>query len=75
MKNIGVSWLIWMHEHLSETPCNIVNGFLAANILQSVDAGITSRCLPSNSDEDDYSDDNGEEMTDEDHSSFEMDED
>ena len=39
MKSIGVTWLIRLFEHISNNPCNIVNGFLAAGISQSIDGG------------------------------------
>lgn len=39
MKNVGVSWLIRLYDHINNNPLNIVNGFLAAHIQQSIDAG------------------------------------
>ncbi len=39
MKSIGVSWLIQLFEHLQNNPHHMVNGFIAAGIPQSIDAG------------------------------------
>ena len=39
MKCIGAQWLVRLFEYLSDSPSIIVNGFLAANIAQSIDAG------------------------------------
>ena len=39
MKSIGVCWLIQLYEHLCDHPHHSANGFLAAGILQSLDAG------------------------------------
>ena len=39
MKCIGAPWLVRMFEHFHESPHIIVNGFLAASIPQSLDAG------------------------------------
>ena len=39
MKSIGVRWLIQLYEHLCDHPHHSANGFLAAGILQSLDAG------------------------------------
>ena len=39
MKSIGVQWLVRLFEYLSATPSIIVNGYLAADISQSINAG------------------------------------
>ena len=39
MKSIGVKWLVRLYEHFCDNPQHAVNGFLAANILQSIQAG------------------------------------
>ena len=39
MKSIGARWLIQLYEHLCDHPHHGINGFLAAGILQSLDAG------------------------------------
>lgn len=39
MKSTGVSWLIHLYEHICNNPQHIVNGFTAAGIPQSIDAG------------------------------------
>ena len=39
MKCIGVSWLIHLYEYLESNPLLLVNGFHAAGIPQSIDAG------------------------------------
>lgn len=39
MKSIGVKWLIELHQHLCDNPQHAVNGFIAAGISQSIEAG------------------------------------
>ena len=39
MKNVGVSWLIRLYDHINNNPLNVVNGFLAAHIQQSIVTG------------------------------------
>ena len=39
MKCIGAQWLVRLFEYLSDSPSIIVNGFLAANIAQSINVG------------------------------------
>ena len=39
MKSIGVSWLVRLYDHLVDNPLHVVNGFDAAGIPQSIDAG------------------------------------
>ena len=39
MKSIGVKWLIELHQYLCNNPQHAVNGFIAAGISQSIEAG------------------------------------
>ena len=39
MKCVGAQWMVRLFEYISQNPSLIVNGFLAANIAQSIDAG------------------------------------
>ena len=80
MKNVGVPWLIHLYEHLSDNPLNIVNGFLAAQIPQSIDASIpVIPATSNNSDEessvDEYSNEEDESASDDYFSKNELSED
>ena len=39
MKSIGVKWLIELHQYLCDNPQHAVNGFIAAGISPSLEAG------------------------------------
>jgi hypothetical protein len=39
IKCIGAQWLVRLYEYLGNTPSLIINGFNAAGIPQSIDAG------------------------------------
>ena len=69
MKNVGVKWLVELYEHLCANPNHTLNGCIASNILQSIDAGkpvvgsaATQQAQESDGIEDDYK--SGESDTD-----------
>lgn len=39
MKSVGANWLIQLYQYFHDNPSHAVKGFLAADILQSIDAG------------------------------------
>ena len=53
MKCVGATWLIRMYEHLTNNPHHMVNGFRAAGIPQSIDAGKPITVEGANNDDDD----------------------
>ena len=60
MKCIGASWLIRLYEHLAENPQYMINGFCAAGITQSIDAG---EPVPNNDGNGDNTDDDDSDIT------------
>ena len=64
MKCIGVPWLVRLYEHIATNPQYVVNGFIAAGIPQSIDAGQpialhedNNTCTDDESTDDEYTDD------------------
>ena len=69
MKCIGAVWLIQLYEHLAENPHHMVNGFHAAGIAQSLDAGRPITTGTSSGNDDDDGDDTDEVNDDDDDAS------
>ncbi len=75
MKSVGVGWLIELYEQIQNHPEHLVNGFHAAGIPQSIDAG--TPVIPQSDDKSDDSDDDSidDQQTDQDRTDYDSDDD
>ena len=64
--NFIAVWLIWLYEHLVENPFHMVNGFYAAGIARSTNAGQPITTCHNFDDNDDNDGDDTDEVDDDD---------